>query len=102
MLLTCYYLARTRTQRRSGAVSEYDSQDNHIVDDSAGDRDALQASDGDSPQGGRGDPNMSGIAPPFPENLVQPDLHGFETGFHVVTRGTEVGISVYKYADFPR
>jgi hypothetical protein len=47
-------------------------------------------------QDGRGDPNMSAIIPPRPCNLVEPQLRGHETGFHVVTAGTEVGISVFR------
>ena len=60
----------------------------------------MDAPESDSPQCGRGDPNLSGISPPLPASLVEPKAQGFETGFHVITGGTEVGISVFKYVPF--
>ena len=60
----------------------------------------MDVPESDSPQCGRGDPNLSGISPPLPANLVEPKAEGFETGFHVITGGTEVGISVFKYVSF--
>ena len=58
------------------------------------------AAESDSPQCGRGDPNLSGISLPLPASLVEPKAQGFETGFHVITGGTEVGISAFKYVPF--
>jgi len=53
-------------------------------------------SDANTPQDGLGDANMSGIAPPHPSDLVEPQLQAHHTGFHVITRGTEVGITTIK------
>jgi len=64
-----------------------DSDDDSTVD---------TASESDAPQDGCGDPNLSSISPPIPKALVKPKLQGFEMGFHVITMGTEVGISVFK------
>ena len=59
-------------------------------------------SDGETPQDGRGDPNLSGIAPPHPMTLVEPQLQLHDTGFHVITAGIEVGITTVKYVySFP-
>lgn len=58
------------------------------------------ASDSDAAQDGRGNPNLSAISPPLPAGLVKPKLQGFETGFHVITAGTEVGISLFKCVAF--
>ena len=58
------------------------------------------AAKSNSPQCGHSDPNLSGISPPLPTSLVEPKAQGFETGFHVITGGTEVGISAFKYVPF--
>ena len=54
-------------------------------------------SDADTPQDGRGDPNLSGITPPLPVSLVEPQLVSYDTGFHVITAGIEVGITTVKF-----
>lgn len=54
-------------------------------------------SDVDAPQDGRGDPNLSGITPPLPLSLVEPQLRAYDTGFYVITSGLEVGITTVKY-----
>jgi hypothetical protein len=58
-------------------------------------------SDVDAPQDGRGDPNLSGITPPLPLSLVEPQLRAYDTGFYVITSGLEVGITTVKYVHFP-
>ena len=55
------------------------------------------ASDADTPQDGRGDPNLSGITPPLPVSLVEPQLLLHDTSFYVITAGIEVGITTVKY-----
>ena len=57
-------------------------------------------SDADAPQDGKGDPNLSGIAPPLPTALVEPPLHEYATGYYVITAGTEVGITTVKCVYF--
>lgn len=51
----------------------------------------------DTLQDGLGNPNISGITPPIPANLIEPVLQAHQTHFHVVTSGTEVGIFTNKY-----
>jgi hypothetical protein len=58
-------------------------------------------SDVDTPQDGKGDPNLSGISPPLPADLVEPQLQVYASGFHVITSGTEVGITTVKCVYFP-
>ena len=58
-------------------------------------------SDVNAPQDGRGDPNLSGITPPFPLSLVEPQLRAYDTGFYVITSGLEVGITTVKYVHLP-
>lgn len=68
------------------------------ADDADNDDNADNADDADdSPQDGLGNPNISGITPPIPANLVELVLAEHETHFHVVTSGTEVGIFTNKY-----
>ena len=50
----------------------------------------------DTPQDGRGNPNLSGISLPFPTNLIEPQLQSHDTGFHIITAGIEVGITTVK------
>jgi hypothetical protein len=52
----------------------------------------------EAPQDGLGNPNISGITPPLPANLVEPSLGKHENGIHIVTSGTEVGLFTNKYA----
>ena len=70
-----------------------DSRDNAIVDNTANDDDSIHL-ETDNPLDGHGDPNLSGITPPLPMNLVEPMCHGHETGYHVITAGTAIGILV--------
>jgi len=56
--------------------------------------------DADEPQDGLGNPNLSGITPPHPAALVEPQLQVHDTGFYVITSGTEVGITTVKYVCF--
>ena len=72
-----------------------DGRDNAIVDNAANDDDSIHL-ETDDPLDGRGDPNLSGITPPLPMNLVEPMRSGHETGYHVITAGTAVGISVIR------
>jgi len=57
-------------------------------------------SDIDTPQDGKGDPNLLGIAPPLPIGLVKPQLQSHDTGFHIITAGIEVGITTIKCVYF--
>lgn len=52
----------------------------------------------EDPQDGLGNPNVSGITPPLPANLVEPSLRNHESRIHAVTSGTEVGLFTNKYA----
>lgn len=71
-------------------------------DADADDTDADDADDADdAPQDGLGNPNVSGISPPLPADLVESVLAEHETHFHVVTSGTEVGIFTNKYVYHP-
>lgn len=88
-------LARTRTRRRS-TVTTHVFSDNEIVDDPDSDSDVSDVVEDDTPLDGRGDPNLSTIAPPLPMNLIEPTFQGHETGYHVVTAGTAVGISAFR------
>jgi len=85
-----------------GPGSKYDLNDDLVVDCNGNDVDMTQdtASDGDAAQDGCGNPNLSGISPPLPKGLVKPELQGYETGFHVVTTGIEVGICLFKCVAF--
>ena len=75
------------------------------ADADADDTDADDADDADNaddaPQDGLGNPNVSGISPPLPADLVESVLAEHETHFHVVTSGTEVGIFTNKYVYHP-
>jgi hypothetical protein len=57
-------------------------------------------SDADTPQDGKGDPNLSGITPPLPIDLVEPQLQAHDMGFHVITAGIEVGITTIRFICF--
>lgn len=72
-----------------------DSHDNAIMNNTANDDDSIHLKT-DDPLDGRGDPHLSGITPPLPMNLVKPMHHGHETGYHVITAGTAVGILVIR------
>jgi hypothetical protein len=56
--------------------------------------------DTDEPQDGLGNPNLSGITLPHPAALVELQLQAHDTGFYVITSGTEVGIATVKYVCF--
>lgn len=77
-------------RRRSGATNTARMDGSHEHSDG----------DIDTPQDGLGNPNMSGISPPQPATLVEPLLQAHDTGFHVITSGTEVGITTVKYIYF--
>lgn len=77
----------------------HDDTDQDSRDDADNADDANDAND--TPQDGLGNPNISGITPPIPANLVEPVLAGHETHFHVVTSGTEVGIFTNRYVLSP-
>ena len=70
-----------------------DGRDNAIVDSAANNNDSIHL-ETDDPLDSHGNPNLSGITPPLPMNLVKPMHRGHETGYHVITAGTAVGISV--------
>ena len=44
---------------------------------------------------------MSGITPPLPLSLVEPQSREHDTGFYVITAGLEVGITTVKCVHFP-
>ena len=73
-----------------------DSRGNAIMDNATNDDDNIHLETED-PLDGRGDPNLSGITPPLPMNLIEPMCNGHETGYHVITAGTAIGISVIRY-----
>lgn len=69
-----------------------DQQDGRDDDDQQDGRDDSE----EACQDGLGDPNTSGITPPIPTNLVEPNLAGHENAIHVVTSGLEVGLFTNK------
>lgn len=107
-------LARTRIAH---LPTKYDEQGNAIVyrpptasdsdvtdileadtplDGRASDSNIFDVLEDDTPLDGRGDSNLSTITPPLPMNLVEPMCHGHETGYHVITTSTAVGISAFQ------
>ena len=70
-----------------------DGHDNAIVDNATNDDDSIHL-ETDDPLDSHGNPNLSGITPFLPMNLVKPMCCGHETGYHVITAGTAIGISV--------
>ena len=82
-------IAKTRTRRHSGPPPVYDKKGNCIIQGKS------IASDDDTLQDGQGDPNLSAMSPPLPDCLVEPKHQEHETGFHVITSGTTIGISPF-------
>jgi len=89
--LTQINLALTHIRHRS-KPAESDSDGNQIVD--------APPSERETPCDGLGEINLSGLVPPIPWQLIEPELCGHETGFHIITAGTEVGITLFRYAFF--
>ena len=91
-------IARTHIRPHLGPLPVYDEQDNCIIQGesiaSGGNisQDGHKGNTMQDAQDGQGDPNLSAICPPLPNCIVEPKLQGHETGFHIITSGTTVGI----------
>ena len=86
---------RPKAKSKAGSKVNPKSSSTHLQKTDADSE--KNASDADTPQDGRGNPNLSGITLPLPISLVEPQLLSHNTGFYVITAGIEVGITTVKY-----